>query len=100
MAISRYKEGMQAICFFVNSTELFGFHPHPCRNASENQRTLPRTKKVSTGHFFTRALRGPSFRVLPQSPPNKKDHPTGWSFLFGGDWGTRTLDLMRVKHAL
>ena len=20
--------------------------------------------------------------------------------LFGGDWGTRTLDLMRVKHAL
>ena len=21
-------------------------------------------------------------------------------FLFGGDWGTRTLDLMRVKHAL
>ena len=29
----------------------------------------------------------------------KKPHRMVW-FSFGGDWGTRTLDLMRVKHAL
>ena len=29
----------------------------------------------------------------------KKKH-THKVCLFGGDWGTRTLDLMRVKHAL
>ena len=27
-------------------------------------------------------------------------HPDWGAFLFGGDYGTRTCDLMRVKHAL
>ncbi len=31
---------------------------------------------------------------------SKRKHPTGGCFLFGGDYGTRTCDLMRVKHAL
>ena len=32
------------------------------------------------------------------SPIKKKNHTNWCGFLFGGDWGTRTLDLMRVKH--
>ena len=37
------------------------------------------------------------------SPPviaKQKTPSDRMGFLFGGDWGTRTLDLMRVKHAL
>ena len=31
---------------------------------------------------------------------NKKDHPSGWSFLFGGRYRTRTYDLPHVKRML
>ena len=36
---------------------------HILSDASANSWTLPRTKKVSTGHFFTHPPGGPSFRV-------------------------------------
>ena len=35
----------------------------PIAGASENTWTLPRSKKVSTGHFFALPLVGPTFRV-------------------------------------
>ncbi len=31
---------------------------------------------------------------------HKKEHRLLSQSMFGGDWETRTLDLMRVKHAL
>ena len=45
----------------------------------------------------------PAYRIEMGSSPhiNKRKNPSGWmGFFYGGDWGTRTLDLMRVKHAL
>ena len=48
----------------------------PTRGASRNQRILPRTKKVSTGHFFTPVCGlVPSFRI-PQPIQIRK--PTRW----------------------
>lgn len=32
--------------------------------------------------------------------PDKKSTAIGGAFFIGGDYGTRTCDLMRVKHAL
>ena len=39
-------------------------------------------------------------RSLNAHTKKKKAIPVGMTFLFGGDYGTRTCDLMRVKHAL
>ena len=40
-------------------------------------------------------------RVPCLNTDTKKKNPSEWmGFLFGGDYGTRTCDLMRVKHAL
>ena len=43
-----------------------------------------------------------SYRFEPRSlnahTKKKKAIPVGMTFLFGGDYGTRTCDLMRVKH--
>ena len=42
-------------------------------------------------------------QLIFESPSIKKKKSKLNEFgflLFGGDWGTRTLDLMRVKHAL
>ena len=41
--------------------------PTPIRVRSEAQGTLPRAKKVSTGHFFARPMAGRSLRV-PSTP--------------------------------
>ena len=51
-------------------------------------------QQMSTGHLHLEGFESPH--------PLEKEKTTllgGLSFS-GGDWGTRTLDLMRVKHAL
>ena len=45
----------------------------------------------------------PAYRIemgSRPSPNQKREDAIGILSFFGGDWGTRTLDLMRVKHAL
>ena len=44
-----------------------------CRTALCCLWTLPRTKKVSTGHFFALPLVGPSFRVPSLEVRNKRE---------------------------
>ena len=44
---------------------------------------------------------GRKYYVIKVREPKKKPPKTGvFGGIIGGDWGTRTLDLMRVKHAL
>ena len=60
-----------------------------CGPRPESEGFSPRTKKVSTGHFFTPAAPGPSFRIRYSA--NKK--PPRWGgFLLANDgyWDTKS----------
>ena len=71
----------------------------PIRLHLNLHRTLPRAKKVSTGHFFTPASPVPP-SSSPYFPPKRKTTPFGVVFLFGGRYRTRTYDLPHVKRML
>ena len=68
-------------------TEQYEFSSTSLRVASENSWNLPRTKKVSTGHFFALPKARPSFRFRRES--KKRDWLEPVSF-FGDPYGNRT----------
>ena len=67
------------------------FRPGMGENDGSDQ-FLNWSQQMSTGHLHLNRF---------VSLPYQIKRTPGWvSFLFGGDYGTRTCDLMRVKHAL
>ena len=60
--------------------------------------TLPRAKKVSTGHFFTSLRSAALFESNLLSPPKRKDHPSG-GLLFGYVKGFERLNATRTSVA-
>ena len=60
---------------------------------------FPGLKKCPPDTFLRRQSRRRPLRVLHLNTiPNKKHHPAGWCFLFGGRYRTRTYDLPHVKR--
>ena len=68
--------------------------------AGRQQKDAPTDEKSVHRTLFCTRVRTGAVLSSPSNRNQTKNPILPDGVLFGGDWGTRTLDLMRVKHAL